>query len=86
MLNHSGLHLNERGTTRLVNNLCSTLAKWRCLIYVDITFTKMNDLKSHQINVMKNLKPVSSKISTGRPLVNQITKESDLSSNAKKQV
>ena len=27
MLNHSGLHLNERGTTRLVNNLCSTLAK-----------------------------------------------------------
>ena len=46
----------------------------------------MNDLKSHQINVMKNLKPVSSKISTGRPLVNQITKESDLSSNAKKQV
>ena len=21
MLNHSGLHLNERGTTRLVNNL-----------------------------------------------------------------
>ena len=27
MLNHSGLHLNERGTTRLVNNLCSTFAK-----------------------------------------------------------
>ena len=27
MLNHSGLHLNERGTTRLVNNLCSSLAK-----------------------------------------------------------
>ena len=27
MLNHSGLHLNERGTTRLVNNLCSTLIK-----------------------------------------------------------
>ena len=27
MLNHSGLNLNERGTTRLVNNLCSTLAK-----------------------------------------------------------
>ena len=27
MLNHSGLHLNERGTTPLVNNLCSTLAK-----------------------------------------------------------
>ena len=24
MLNHSGLHLNERGTTCLVNNLCST--------------------------------------------------------------
>ena len=27
ILNHSGLHLNEGGTTRLVNNLCSTLAK-----------------------------------------------------------
>ena len=27
MLNDSGLHLNERGTTRLVNNLCSALAK-----------------------------------------------------------
>ena len=27
MLNHSGLHLNEHGTTRLINNLCSTLAK-----------------------------------------------------------
>ena len=86
MLNHSGLHLNERGTTRLVNNLCSTLAKLRCLIYVDITLTKMNDLESFQINLMKNLKPVSSKISTGRPSVNQITKESDLSSNAKKQI
>ena len=27
MLNHSGLHLNEGGTTRVVNNVCSTLAK-----------------------------------------------------------
>ena len=27
MLNRSRLHLNERGTTGLVNNLCSTLAK-----------------------------------------------------------
>ena len=25
MLNHSGLHLNERGTTRLVNNLYALL-------------------------------------------------------------
>ena len=82
MLNHSGLHLNERGTTRLVNNLCSTLAKWY-LICVDTTFTEMNDLDSHQINVIQNLEPVSSKISTDRPLVNQITKISNLSSNAK---
>ena len=43
----------------------------------------MNDLNSHQINVIKNLEPASSKISTDRPLVNQITKESNLSSNAK---
>ena len=27
MLNHSGLNLNERGTTGLLNNLCSTLTK-----------------------------------------------------------
>ena len=43
----------------------------------------MNDLNSHQINVIKNLEPVSSKISTDRPLVNQVTKESNLISNAK---
>ena len=27
MLNNSGLHLNERGTARLVNNFCLSLAK-----------------------------------------------------------
>ena len=27
MLNNSGLHLNERGTTRLFNNFCFSLAK-----------------------------------------------------------
>ena len=27
MLNNSGLHLSERGTTRLVNNFCFSLAK-----------------------------------------------------------
>ena len=37
----------------------------------------MNDLNSHQVNVFKNLEPVSSKISTDRPLVNQITNESN---------
>ena len=51
---------------------------------MDTTFTKMNDLNSHQINVIKILEPVSSKISNDRPSVNQITKESNLSSNAKK--
>ena len=45
------------------------------------TFTEMNDLNSHQINVIKNLESVSTKISTHRPLVNQITKESNLRSN-----
>ena len=44
----------------------------------------MKDLNSHQVNVNKNLEPVSFKNSTDRPLVNQITKESNLSSNAKK--
>ena len=34
-------------------------------------------------NVTKDLEPVSSKISNDRPLVNQITKESNLYSNAK---
>ena len=50
---------------------------------MDFTFTKMNGLNSHQINVIKNLEPVSSKIGTDRPLVNQNTKEINLSSNAK---
>ena len=50
---------------------------------MDTTFTEMNDLNSLQINVIKNIEPASSKIITDRPLVNQITKESDLSSNAK---
>ena len=54
-----------------------------CLICVDTTFTEMNGHNSHQINVTKNLELVSSNISTDRPLVNQITKESELSSNAK---
>ena len=28
MLNSSGLHLNDSGTTRLVNNICYALSKW----------------------------------------------------------
>ena len=48
MLNHNGLNLNERGTTRLLNNLCSTLTKWRYLICMDNTCTELNDLNSHQ--------------------------------------
>ena len=50
---------------------------------MDTTFAKMNYPNSHQINVTKNLEPVFSKIITGKPLVNQITKESNLSSNTK---
>ena len=34
-------------------------------------FPEMNDLYSRQINVIKNFEPVSSKISTDRPLVKQ---------------
>ena len=37
---------------------------------------------NRQINVIKNLEPVSFKISTNRPLVNRVTKESNLSSDA----
>ena len=29
MLNKSGLHLNEYGTTQLVNNFCYHMKKWR---------------------------------------------------------
>ena len=47
---------------------------------MDTTFTKINDLNSHEINVIKNLESVSSKISPDRP---QTTKESNLSSNVK---
>ena len=50
---------------------------------MDTTFAKMNYPNSHQINVTKNLEPVFSKIITGKPLVNQITKEINLSSNTK---
>ena len=53
-------------------------------ICVDTTVTEMNDLNSHQINLIKNLEPVSSKISTDRPLVKQITKKGNLSNNVKK--
>ena len=38
---------------------------------------------SHQVNVIKKLEPVSSKINTDKSLVKQITKESNFSSNAK---
>ena len=51
---------------------------------LETAFTEMSDLNSQQINIIKNLEPVPSKTSTGRPLVNQITKEINLSSNAKK--
>ena len=50
---------------------------------METTFTEMNDLNSWQLNVSKNLEPVSSKVSTDRPLVNQVTKESNLNSNVK---
>ena len=50
---------------------------------MDTTFTKMNDLNNHQANVIENLEPVSSKISTDRPLVSQVTKESNLKNNTK---
>ena len=46
----------------------------------------MNDLNSHQINIIKNLEPASFKISTDRPLVNEITKESNLNCIAKIQI
>ena len=78
MLNYSGLHLNERGITCLVNNLYSSLAEWRYLNSVDTTFTNTNDLENPQINTTKNLEPVSSMISANRPLVKQLTKESNL--------
>ena len=50
---------------------------------MDTTFTEMNDPNNRQTNVIENLEPVSSKISTDRPLVNQVTKETNSSSNAK---
>lgn len=72
ILNYVGLHLNERGKP-LVNNLSSSSAKWRWILPLQ----KMNDLNEW----MKSLESISFKISTDRPLVNRITKESNLSSN-----
>ena len=74
MLNNSGLHLNERGTTRLVNNFCFSLAKWRYFICVDTAVTKKDDF-SNPANVTKILKPFSSRKSTDRPSVDQLTKK-----------
>ena len=42
---------------------------------------KMKDLNESINQWKKNLEPVSFKISTNRPLVNRIAKESNLSSN-----
>ena len=72
--------MNEHGTTRLVNNSHSSLAKSRTLIRVDSIFTKMNDLNNRQTNVIKNLEIISSNIK--RPLVNQVTKEMNVSTYA----
>ena len=42
----------------------------------------MNGIKGRQRNVIKILEPISSKIGIDRHLVNQITKENNISSNA----
>ena len=83
MLNNSGLHLNERGTTRLVNNFCFSLAKWRYFICVDAAVTKKDDF-NNPANVTKILKPFSSRKSTDRPSVDQFSKKGYLGSNGKK--
>ena len=58
MLNNSGLHLNERGTTRLVNSLCFSVAKSRYCICVDTVVTKKDDF-NNPTNVTKISKPFS---------------------------
>ena len=40
IINKSGLHLNEYGTTQLVNNFCYTMNKWRDKICLDNGFTR----------------------------------------------
>ena len=47
------------------------------------TFRELNDFRSLGINVIKNLEPVLSKTSTNKSIVNQITKERNLSSDRK---
>ena len=42
----------------------------------------MNGIKGRQINVIKILEPISYKIGIDRHLVNQITKENNINSNA----
>ena len=66
MLNNTGLHLNKRGTKRLVNNFCLSLAKWRYFICVDTVVTKKGDF-NNPTNVTKILKPFSSGKSTESP-------------------
>ena len=54
MLSNSGLHLNKRGTMRLVINFCLSLAKWKYLICVGTFVTKKDDFNNPK-NVTKIL-------------------------------
>ena len=77
MLNNSGLHLNERGTTRLVNNFYFNLAKGRYCICMHTVVTKKDDFNI-PINIPKILKPFYSRKSTDRPSVDQFSKKENL--------
>ena len=70
MLNNSGLHLDERGTTRLVNNACFSLAKSRYCICMDTVVRKKDDF-NNPTNETKVLKRFTSTKCTDRPSVDQ---------------
>ena len=84
MLNNRGLHLNEHETTRLANNFCLSLARWRYVICLDTVVTKKDDF-NNPTNVANTLKPSSSsRKTTDTPSVDEISKKGYLGSNAKK--
>ena len=66
MLNQRGLHLNEYGTRRLVNNFCYDLIKWWDAICLDRK-TIEKSVKTKKVNDNLNLKV--SMPNTDRPIV-----------------
>ena len=68
MLNKSGLHLNENGTKRLVNNFFFSMTKWHETISLDRPTTTTEVFLKRKV-VNKNLCSDFSTVNTDRPII-----------------